>query len=583
MTALTRAAIPGLPDSLLDDCLLDMGRRGSGKSFLFRVAMERALTKKMRAGWIDATGVGWGVTVTGTPDNLRKPAGPGYEVVVFGGDHGKIALVPTMGAALGRQLAKASFSWVLDISKFPSKRSRVQFMRDFLDAIYEGCAEPMILFVDEADLWAPQMILDKTGPSAELLGIMDDIIRRGRVKGLSLWMSTQRPAAISKQVISQVEALITFKLVMPHDLDAAMLWIEDHLDKAQAKEIRVKLPSLQIGEAIVYLTDPKISIIQRQFPLIQTLDTFGRPEKGAVGPSDKQMAYVDIATIQAELGEIAKEIEANDPATLRARIRELEKAASVPPAKVEAPDQSVIEDAACAAYAEGFQEGTTAGFTAGAAAMRKIMLEEVTAAPDPVTPYPGYQELKPARAPVTLSRAAAKPASPMRPEITITAGDRTGPEKKILTALAEWKAIGFTEPSREQVAILAGYHVRTGSYLNALGALRSAGMIDYGTGTLSLTANGISQVKAAPFRDPEQLHARIRTMLDGPQTKIFDVLVGSRTGKSNREQLAADAGYHIRTGSFLNALGRLRSLTVIDYERPNGVALRPWVFLENRT
>ncbi len=44
MTTLHRDKIDGLPDSLLSDCVLAMGKRGGGKSFFFRLAMERAMT-----------------------------------------------------------------------------------------------------------------------------------------------------------------------------------------------------------------------------------------------------------------------------------------------------------------------------------------------------------------------------------------------------------------------------------------------------------------------------------------------------------------------------------------------------------
>jgi len=73
---LQAAPIPGLPDSALRDCLFLTGKRGYGKSYSQRKAMERALTLGLRCGWIDAMGIGWGVTVAAGVEALTIGAPP---------------------------------------------------------------------------------------------------------------------------------------------------------------------------------------------------------------------------------------------------------------------------------------------------------------------------------------------------------------------------------------------------------------------------------------------------------------------------------------------------------------------------
>ena len=68
----------------------------------------------------------------------------------------------------------------------------------------------------------------------------------------------------------------------------------------------------------------------------------------------------------------------------------------------------------------------------------------------------------------------------------------------------------------------------------------------------------------------DELHERIRRQLTGRQREIFDVLVCRN--EISREELAGELGMHPRTKSFLNALGRLRSLGFIDYESGGIVA-----------
>jgi site-specific recombinase XerC len=41
---------------------------------------------------------------------------------------------------------------------------------------------------------------------------MQTVVRRGRVKGLTSWLISQRPAALSKAVLSQVDGLVAFRL-----------------------------------------------------------------------------------------------------------------------------------------------------------------------------------------------------------------------------------------------------------------------------------------------------------------------------------------------------------------------------------
>jgi hypothetical protein len=89
--------------------------------------------------------------------------------------------------------------------------------------------------VDEADLFAPQK--PQKGDEV-LLGHMENIVRRGRVKGFIPWLISQRPAVLNKNVLSQVDGLIAFKLTASQDRDALDAWIEGQADKAQGKEIK---------------------------------------------------------------------------------------------------------------------------------------------------------------------------------------------------------------------------------------------------------------------------------------------------------------------------------------------------------
>ena len=97
--------------------------------------------------------------------------------------------------ALGWLLAAEALVCVVDLSELGSNAARRRFMAAFAEALYEANKEPLHLVLDEADLWAPQRPLpDQTG----LLGHIEEIVRRGRVRGFIPWLITQRPAVVHK-------------------------------------------------------------------------------------------------------------------------------------------------------------------------------------------------------------------------------------------------------------------------------------------------------------------------------------------------------------------------------------------------
>jgi hypothetical protein len=150
-------------------------------------------------------------------------------------------------------------SCIIDLSQLASRSAERRFMTAFLETIYRKAGgEPFHLVVDEADLFAPQK--PQKGDEV-LLGHMEHIVRRGRVKGFIPWLISQRPAVLNKNVLSQVDGLLAFKLTASQDRDALDAWIEGQADKAQGKAIKDALPTLQIGEGVVWL--PGRGILER--------------------------------------------------------------------------------------------------------------------------------------------------------------------------------------------------------------------------------------------------------------------------------------------------------------------------------
>lgn len=252
----------------MQDCGAILGRRGAGKSGTGRVMAEHELDAQHRIGVIDPKGDWYGLRATKTGRPSR------FQIVVFGGAHADVDITDDMGQLLGRMLAESGNSFIIDLSGFSVAGMR-RFMSAFAEAFFMANREPITLFVDEADQLAPQRVPAEV---AKLLHHMESLIRQGRQRGIFMWMLTQRPAVLNKNLLSQAETLIAMKLTGPHDRKAIREWMDAH-DPEMAQQVELQLPGLKVGEAFAWV--PGADFLERvQFPLFSTFDSGRTPKHG---------------------------------------------------------------------------------------------------------------------------------------------------------------------------------------------------------------------------------------------------------------------------------------------------------------
>jgi hypothetical protein len=195
---------------------------------------------------------------------------------------------------------------------------------------------------------------------------------------------------------------------------------------------------------------------------------------------------------------------------------------------------------------------------------------------------PARDEEQAAYAPEPPTKAATKPAKNI-PQ-NIPGAKIGGPQQRILDALAWWEGVGVPAPKRVQIAVVAGYSPEGGAFMNPLGTLRTSGLIEYpAPGTARLTPAGRKQA-ARPARSATNadLHAKIMAILDGPRRRILEPLLRAYPRALTREQLAAAAEYEPKGGAFMNPLGALRSLGLVEYPEPGKVAALPVLFIDEK-
>ena len=280
-----------LPISAITEVIGILALRGVGKTYTELKMAEEFVKAGLQIISLDSMGVFWGLRAS------ADGKGPGLPVTIMGGDHADVPLVPTAGKVVAAVLAGEPISAILDISDFRKNEQR-RFVADFLDEFYHLKKQhptPVHLFLDEADLWAPQQP-DKGWEV--MLGAMQDIVRRGRARGIGCTMATQRSAVLSKSVLSQISVLVAMQMTSPHDIDAADYWVKSTATREGREAFLKAVPTLQKGEAFVW-SPAWLKIMKRiKIARRETFDSSRTPEVGEKIRAPKTLATVDIAKLK---------------------------------------------------------------------------------------------------------------------------------------------------------------------------------------------------------------------------------------------------------------------------------------------
>jgi hypothetical protein len=134
-------------------------------------------------------------------------------------------------------------------------------------------------------------------------------------------------------------------------------------------------------------------------------------------------------------------------------------------------------------------------------------------------------------------------------------------ERRILTVLAQHPE----GRSKVQVAILIDYALNGGGFNNYLGALRTRGLIGGNGDRLAITEAGTEALGSwEPLPTGPALIDYWRARLGKAERLILEALTECYPDGLTKEEVAAKAGYEANGGGFNNALGRLRTLELVQ-------------------
>ena len=553
---------PGLwfPLDAVTQPLAIMGVRRSGKSNAAAVLAEAMFDHDLPWVAIDPKGDWWG---------LRSNAagtGPGLSIPIFGGLHGDMPLTPESGALMAELIFEHNLTCVLDVSRF-TVAARSRFLVAFGDRLFElhqADPQPRHVFLEEAHRILPQQV---RAEMAHCVGTWTKVIAEGGGFGLGISILDQRCATVTKDGLTQVEAMIALRTTSPQDRKAIHDWMVHH---AIADDLTESLPSLASGEAWVsssyWLPMHGQPGIQRaRFRQRRTYDSGATP---VVGQRRKAatIADVDLGAIEALMTSVTEQAAQNDPAALKRKVATLERqlagagpsprvaeltaenadlrrqltdALNRPPERIEVP---VIADGDIPALQQALDRIGVALATAQA----------VAGAPAPTPVRPPATKLVPALEP---RRDAPAPVASNGAAVVLPKAQRA-----ILTVLAQ-----FPERTQVQLAMLTGYSSKGGGFRNSLGALRTAGLIEKGD-PIRATDAGIAALGGDWSALPagQALLDHWVAQLPKAEGLILREVVAAYPNPIHKAEVAQATDYSPTGGGFRNALGKLRTLQLIS-------------------
>lgn len=552
-----------IPTEALNQHVAVLGKTGSGKTFAAKsTIIEPLLEQQRRVGIVDPTSAWWGLR------SSRDGKGPGFPILVLGGDHGDLPLPALGGAAVARLLVEQNVNLVADTSLL-TVGERNRWFIDFAGTLYRLNRAPLHLVLDEAHNFAPQgggqaRDID----TGKMLHAANTLASGGRSRGIRLVMITQRPQKLHKDALTSADTLIAMRVLAPQDRQAVEDWIKGCGDIAQGKEVLNSLASLQRGEGWVWY--PEGGHLQRvKFPPIQTFDSSATPTDGHQVAAPKGMAEIDLTEIKEALAEAVEEAEANDPKLLKKRIAELEAeleeqqpgAAADPDAIADAEERgywrgrnearSIFRDIAEEAKSSVHQALGNLSIAAGHV---DAMADVAKAAHESPNRVPDESETPPRRHTPDIQRAVPRSSAGLG-EV-----GNTG-LRRMLIALAQ-RPQGM---NRRQLGVRAGLSSSSGTFSTYLSKGRTEGWINGDANTIRITHAGLTALgKYEPLPTGRDLLAYwLGELGDTGASRLLEALARVYPKALSRGAAADLAGLSANSGTFSTYLSKLRTLELV--------------------
>ncbi len=370
---------------------------------------------------------------------------------------------------------------------------------------------------------------------------------------------SQRPAVLNKNVLTQAEVLAVFQLTAPQDRAAIDDWVRANAKEGEREKFEREVPELPVGTA--FLWSPAWLKLFKRVPMRQrdTFDSSATPTVGVATKAPKKLAPVDTEWLRKKIASTVDMAKSEDPKTLRTKIAELEaKVRALALDKTEpvtvTVEKPVLEKAVADALASFVDDlGPLVANMKAIADGVQTSLAKLAAAPAP----PAVHAPRPPR----TSPFAMPPIG--RDHVARPIEDLGKCAMAMLNALA---CRTDRRTTRAQLAGMTGYSVGSGSFAQALGRLRSMGLVTGSGDDIRASDEG---AKLAPNPEPTPTGGHLIHAWMGRLGKAEGQILSAawdahlQRRSLSRDELAKATGYSAQSGSFAQAIGRLRSLELV--------------------
>lgn len=570
--------------------------RGAGKTNASRLMAEQMFEAGYPFVAVDPVGSWYGLRAG--RDGAKRG---GLDVFIFGGKHGDVPLTRESGELVADVIVDQRLACVLDLTEFNTEADKKYFLLKFAMRLFKRNTEPLHLFLEEADDYIPQKPMRD---ELHLKRAWENIVRRGRSRGLGMTIITQRSAVVNKDVLTQVENLFVLRTTGPQDIKAINEWVKYHsVDDSMLES----LASLEDGEAWIWSPHLLKEFKRFRFNLSQTFDSGATP-KGKKGRPVATLRDVDVGKLKGRIQETIEKAAQENPVLLRAENARLAAALRTSEAmlvkatkgalqkataakdlklKLKLPDMSRVSSdieklrqvtATVEKQVMKLHEAVLSNERTVDAAVQRLASEKGRGVDALLPPTLG-------RAKKDSDHILAKRASEKRGATTLhNAASDVGALKLDKCARSIMNVLSIVAPkavSTTYLSIMTGYSVKSSSMANALGQLRSQGLAVGPGDAVAITDKGAMLYPATEkLPEGEELLEWWKGKLDKASREILQVFYDAGPnpagGGVTKEDVAEHSGYSATSSSVANGLGKLRALELI-----NGWKISPIFFKQD--
>ena len=563
-----------LPVDAATQTFLNIGKRGSGKTNTAARLVEQFHKASVPFIVLDPVDSWWGL-------KAGKDGGPGLsEVYLFGGRRQELPLEAGGGTLIAETVCEHRISVVLSC-KHLSGRERSRFMTDFARTLFQKwTGGPLHLVLEEAHELAPQ---SPYSGEEEMLGAFKRLWKLGRSSGIGGTAVTQRPAALHKDITTQAEILVVHRTIGPQDVEAVRQWIKYH---SEQEKILPELAGLKAGEAFFWAPDfpedKPIGLVRVQILRRQTFDSAATPKHGEKRAEPKALAESDLKRLRDKMAATIERAKAEDPRELKRQVaglkasekklaEELDAARRKTQAIVKASPLKDAQVKRLERCVERLRDGMAFFLKRNGELIDTLSQRQQVVVSEVGILDATIHRLKAGENKGSVVNDTVAISGTMLPHYSAqihhatSAGapngngsTLTGPERKILTALAQ-----HGQQTLKALALLSGYAVGGGAFRNPLSSLRSKGYVS-GRDILSATSAGTAALGTwTPLPQGRALLDYWLGNLGGPERKILRRVADAWPNAIHLQNLAVDTNYAPEGGAFRNPLSRLRTLQLI--------------------